>query len=68
MGSESNVLEPFVVGAIALSCDVNQDGHVYLLEDGLELWLALVENAPNQTSNIMGLFQNMPSLLGLLKV
>ncbi|XP_043468445.1 importin-11 [Leptopilina heterotoma] len=63
MGAESNVLEPFVVGAIALSCDVNQEGHVYLLQDGLELWLALVENAPNLTSNILGLFQNMPSLL-----
>ncbi|XP_033230848.1 importin-11 isoform X2 [Belonocnema kinseyi] len=63
LGSESNLLEPFVVGVISLSCDVNQEGHVYLLEDGLELWLALLENTPIQTSQIMGLFKNMPSLL-----
>jgi len=57
-------LEPLVVGVVALSCDVNQEGHVYLLEDGLELWFALLENAPAPTPAIMDLFRNMPALLG----
>ncbi|KAG7205080.1 hypothetical protein KM043_005455 [Ampulex compressa] len=63
LGSESVVLQPLVVGVVALSCDINQEGHVYLLEDGLELWLALLENAPAPTRAIMDLFRNMPALL-----
>lgn len=64
LGSESVNLEPLVVGVVALSVDVNQEGHVYLLEDGLELWIALLENTPTPTPAIMDLFRNMPALLG----
>lgn len=64
LGSDSVILEPLVVNVVALSCDINQEGHVYLLEDGLELWLALLENAPAPTPGILGLFRNMPALLG----
>lgn len=53
-----------MVSVVALSCDVNQEGHVYLLDDGLELWLALLENAPAPTPGISDLFRNMPALLG----
>ncbi|XP_043499006.1 importin-11 [Polistes fuscatus] len=63
LGSESIMLQPLVVRVVDLSCDVNQEGHVYLLEDGLELWLALLENAPAPTPEIMDLFRNMPPLL-----
>ncbi|CAL7948181.1 unnamed protein product [Xylocopa violacea] len=63
LGPESVVLEPLVVGVIALSCDVNQDCHVYLLEDGLQLWLALLENAPAPTPAVMDLAKNLPALL-----
>ncbi|XP_046626086.1 importin-11 [Neodiprion virginianus] len=63
LGSESVALQPMVVGVVAMSCDLTQDGHVYLLEDGLELWLALLENAPASTPAIMDLFRNMPALL-----
>ncbi|XP_025988131.1 importin-11 [Solenopsis invicta] len=63
LGSESVILEPLVVGVVALSVDVNQEGHVYLLEDGLELWVALLENTPSPTPAIMDLFRNMPALL-----
>ncbi|XP_014473322.1 PREDICTED: importin-11 [Dinoponera quadriceps] len=62
LGSDSVILEPLVVNVVALSCDVNQEGHVYLLEDGLELWLSLLENAPAPTPGILGLFRNMPAL------
>lgn len=53
-----------MVGVVALSVDVNQEGHVYLLEDGLELWIALLENTPTPTQAIMDLFRNIPALLG----
>ena len=64
LGPESIVIEPLVVAVIALSCDVNQDCHVYLLEDGLRLWLALLENAPAPTPAIMELAKNLPAVLG----
>ncbi|XP_031837056.1 importin beta11 isoform X2 [Nomia melanderi] len=63
LGPESVILQPLVVGIIAFSCDVNQDEHVYLLEDGLRLWSALLENAPAPTPAIMGLARNLAALL-----
>ncbi|XP_015109541.1 importin-11 [Diachasma alloeum] len=63
LGPESVILEPVIVGMIALSCDMNQDAHVYLLEDGLQLWLALLENTPAVTPGIIDLLRNMPALL-----
>ncbi|XP_063982373.1 importin-11 [Diachasmimorpha longicaudata] len=63
LGPESIILEPVVIGMIALSCDMNQDAHVYLLEDGLQLWLALLENTPGITPGISDLLRNMPALL-----
>lgn len=53
-----------IVSMVSLSCDLNQDAHVYLMEDGLELWLALLENISTPTPGIMELFKNMPALLG----
>ncbi|XP_043263596.1 importin-11 isoform X1 [Colletes gigas] len=63
LGPGSVILEPLIVGVVAFSCDVNQDDHVYLLEDGLWLWLALLQNAPVATPAIMDLARNMPALL-----
>ncbi|XP_024221390.1 importin-11 isoform X3 [Bombus vosnesenskii] len=63
LGSESVLIEPLVVGVIALSCDVNQNCHVYLLEDGLQLWLALLQNAAAPTLAIMELAKNLPAVL-----
>ncbi|XP_011298747.1 importin-11 [Fopius arisanus] len=63
LGPESAILEPVIVGMIALSCDMNQDAHVYLLEDGLQLWLALLENTPAITTGVIDLLRNMPALL-----
>ena len=63
LGSDSVLLQDFVIGVVELSCDMNQEGHIYLLEDGLELWLALLENTRSSTPPIMNLFKNMPALL-----
>ncbi|XP_053596445.1 importin-11 [Microplitis demolitor] len=61
--SECIIVEPMIVSMVSLSCDLNQDAHVYLMEDGLELWLALLENISTPTPGIMELFKNMPALL-----
>ncbi|XP_071449865.1 importin-11 [Hetaerina americana] len=63
MGSECVSLSPFLLPVIRLSTDVTQDCHVYLLEDGLDLWLAVLENSAYITNELMLLFRNMPPLL-----
>uniref|UniRef100_A0A8C5THE4 Importin 11 n=1 Tax=Malurus cyaneus samueli TaxID=2593467 RepID=A0A8C5THE4_9PASS len=46
LGADSKNLYPFLLPVIQLSTDVSQPPHVYLLEDGLELWLVTLENSP----------------------
>nr|CAD7589784.1 unnamed protein product [Timema genevievae] len=52
----------FLIPVIALSTDMAQDAHVYLLEDGLELWLAVLENSTQMTPELLQLFNNMQPL------
>jgi hypothetical protein len=63
LGVDSLILSAFLLPVIRLSTDIHQDCHVYLLEDGLELWLAVLENSPGLTPDLLLLFQNMPPLL-----
>uniref|UniRef100_A0A667XCB9 Importin-11 n=1 Tax=Myripristis murdjan TaxID=586833 RepID=A0A667XCB9_9TELE len=64
LGAESKNLYPFLLPVIQLSTDVSQPPHVYLLEDGLELWLVTLENSPAITPELLRIFQNMSALLG----
>jgi len=63
LGVLSEQLYDFLVPVIRLSTDVTQDPHVYLLEDGLELWLATLENASTLTPEMLHLFPNIMPLL-----
>lgn len=65
LGAESRNLYPFLLPVIQLSTDVSQPPHVYLLEDGLELWLVTLENSPAVTPELLRIFQNMSALLEL---
>ncbi|KAJ7993623.1 hypothetical protein DPEC_G00256550 [Dallia pectoralis] len=65
LGAESRNLYPFLLPVIQLSTDVSQPPHVYLLEDGLELWLVTLENSTAVTPELLRIFQNMPALLEL---
>uniref|UniRef100_A0A8C6JXT3 Importin-11 n=1 Tax=Melopsittacus undulatus TaxID=13146 RepID=A0A8C6JXT3_MELUD len=65
LGADSKNLYPFLLPVIQLSTDVTQPPHVYLLEDGLELWLVTLENSPCLTPELLRIFQNMPALLEL---
>ncbi|XP_014244545.1 importin-11 [Cimex lectularius] len=53
----------FILSIISLSTDVNEKCNVYLLEDGLELWQAVIENIPGPSNAILQLYKNMPALL-----
>uniref|UniRef100_A0A671TEV9 Importin-11 n=1 Tax=Sparus aurata TaxID=8175 RepID=A0A671TEV9_SPAAU len=63
LGAESKNLYPFLLPVIQLSTDVSQPPHVYLLEDGLELWLVTLENSPAITPELLRIFQNMSALM-----
>ncbi|CAB1449359.1 unnamed protein product, partial [Pleuronectes platessa] len=65
LGAESKNLYPFLLPVIQLSTDVSQPPHVYLLEDGLELWLVTLENSPAVTPELLRIFQNMSALFEL---
>ncbi|CAG5924044.1 unnamed protein product, partial [Menidia menidia] len=65
LGAESKNLYSFLLPVIQLSTDVSQPPHVYLLEDGLELWLVTLENSPAITPELLRIFQNMSALLEL---
>ncbi|KAM4808983.1 importin-11 [Rhinophrynus dorsalis] len=65
LGEDSKNLYPFLLPIIQLSTDVSQPPHVYLLEDGLELWLVTLENCPSVTPELLRIFQNMTALLEL---
>ncbi|KAM7391440.1 hypothetical protein PAMP_022129 [Pampus punctatissimus] len=65
LGAESKNLYPFLLPVIQLSTDVSQPPHVYLLEDGLELWLVTLENSPAITPELLRIFQNMSALMEL---
>ncbi|XP_025912194.1 importin-11 isoform X3 [Apteryx rowi] len=68
LGADSKNLYPFLLPVIQLSTDVSQPPHVYLLEDGLELWLVTLENSPCLTPELLRIFQNMSALLALTGV
>ncbi|MCL4130242.1 UNVERIFIED_CONTAM: hypothetical protein GTU68_066007, partial [Idotea baltica] len=61
--SESECLHNFLLPIIKMATDVNQPCHVYLLEDGLQLWLTMLENCHNPSEPLMNLFSNMIALL-----
>jgi hypothetical protein len=49
---------------IQLSTDLKNPSSVYLLEDSLELWLAVLHNSKNMLPHWMELTKNMPPILG----
>ncbi|XP_061409413.1 importin-11 [Lethenteron reissneri] len=65
LGADSVGLYPFLLPVIQLSTDISKPPHVYLLEDGLELWLMTLENCPAVTAELLHIFHNMPAILEL---
>lgn len=64
LGILSEQLYPFLVPVIKFSTDVTQEPHIYLLEDGLELWNVTLENSSVLTQDMFYLFSNLMPLLG----
>ncbi|CAH1796232.1 unnamed protein product [Owenia fusiformis] len=65
LGTLSVSMYNFLLPVIRLSTDVHAPPHVYLLEDGLLLWLATLHTCPTITMELLQLYTNMPELLEL---
>ena len=61
----SEGLLPFLGPVLELSTDLGQDCHIYLLEDGLELWLTLLHNTAKPYDTLIRLLPRIPPLLQL---
>ncbi|CAI2186080.1 9163_t:CDS:10, partial [Funneliformis geosporum] len=61
---QSISLHEFIIPIIQYSVSTNTEEHVYLLEDGLDLWLAILENTVECTPS---LFNLVPMAIGLLE-
>uniref|UniRef100_A0A1B6L138 Importin-11 n=1 Tax=Graphocephala atropunctata TaxID=36148 RepID=A0A1B6L138_9HEMI len=61
--SESAVMSEFLLLVVQVSTDTQQPSHVYLLEDGLELWLTVLENSTAISQPLLLLYNNMNPLL-----
>ncbi|CAH1127188.1 unnamed protein product [Ceutorhynchus assimilis] len=63
VGGVPEELSQFLLPIIQMGTNTNEGAIVYLLEDALDLWLAVLEYSPAMTNELMQLFNNMPSLL-----
>lgn len=58
-------MSSFICMVVEYSLDFNQDGHVYLLDNGLQLFLAFVENVSSDNgADILKLFDRVLPVLG----
>ncbi|KAJ2499126.1 hypothetical protein GGH96_003786 [Coemansia sp. RSA 1972] len=63
LGAQSTSLQSFVAPLVRHSTDLNDPAHVYLIEDGIELWLILIRNATALDPSLMELLHVLPGLL-----
>jgi hypothetical protein len=53
----------FLIPIINYSTDIKNPSSVYLLEEGLELWIITVQNSIKLTPELLNLFSNLKPLL-----
>lgn len=59
-------ITPFVYRVIELSTNVNEPSTVYLLEEGLELWLVVLQYTPTINEALLKLCDNLMPIIGEL--
>ncbi|KAM8711973.1 hypothetical protein ACLKA7_012481 [Drosophila subpalustris] len=52
-------MKPFLYSVIELSTDLQQRSHVYLIEDGIMLWLAVIGNSTTLTPELLALCDHL---------
>ena len=64
VGSNTEDLLHCLLPVVAYSTNTEQPAHVYLLEDALALWQAMIESLSHANPQVLQLLDNMPQLLG----
>nr|XP_012554114.2 importin-11 [Hydra vulgaris] len=62
LGFESDRIWQITLPVILFSTSVDQPAHVYLLEDGLELFLSVIQNSKTINEDILVMFKNILAL------
>ncbi|XP_069360419.1 importin-11-like [Maniola hyperantus] len=63
LGECSPNVRPWVLNVINESTKLSEPAHVYLLEDALELWLAIIETSPTADPALLQLAHNLYPIL-----
>ena len=63
LGEDSERLQQFIIPVINLSTDTKQPPHVYLLEDGLNLWSTFLKNTRNANESLIYAYSNVLTLI-----
>ncbi|KAJ2490208.1 hypothetical protein IWW37_003317 [Coemansia sp. RSA 2050] len=63
LGVHSTALQQFIAPLVRHSTDLDDPAHVYLIVDGIGLWLALIRNASTMDSYLMEVLCHIPRLL-----
>ncbi|XP_076823521.1 importin-11-like [Clavelina lepadiformis] len=59
---QSVSFHPFLINVIHTSTDTTSPAHIYLLADGLDLWITVLQNTTDLTDSLMQLFNNIYGL------
>lgn len=62
-GDMPPALTAFLYPVIGMSTNKDEPAHVYLLEEGLELWLVVVENSATMTPELLELSGNLLAII-----
>ncbi|KAK9767575.1 hypothetical protein K7432_002546 [Basidiobolus ranarum] len=63
LGEASTNMHSFVVPLVQHSTDLSHPAHVYLLDDGLDLWHIAVQNSTQCSQELYSIFPNVINLL-----
>lgn len=66
-GVVPDTLAPFLYPVIAFSTNKEDPSHIYLLEEGLELWLVVLQNSDSINQELLQLSSNILPIIGILK-
>ena len=67
LGMIPESITPFVYQVIEMSTNVNDPSTVYLLEEGLELWLVVIQYTPTPNEALLKLCDNLLPIIGKLE-
>ncbi|CAB3374307.1 Hypothetical predicted protein [Cloeon dipterum] len=63
LGPDHNQLSNFLLPVVETATNINEEAHVYLLEDGLDLWLCIMENVAQMSPQLLMLWPRVATLM-----